>query len=152
MKSVLAGISLVALISTSAVSQEMSAKAQEVMDSYRLKLCKNATELLGEKLPKGYVPTFDYDESVYRKVRLAKDGITAELIYSSGMTCDGKHLGTCGSGGCSGHIIFNGHDYKTFGGPLFYCRFFRGRDRYENIAICGGMLHAVASRISKRAI
>ena len=119
MKTVLAGMGLVAILSTSASSQEMSAKAKEVMDTYRVQLCEQSTEDLRDEWPEGYVPTFDYDETVYRKVRLARDGATAELIYSSGMTCDGKRLGTCGSGGCSGHIVFNAHDYETFGGPLF---------------------------------
>ena len=119
MRTVLSVIGAAFVFATSAASQEMSDKAQEVLDAYRVQLCEQSTEDLRDEWPEGYVPTFDYDETVYRKVRLARDGAAVELIYSSGMTCDGKRLGTCGSGGCSGHIIFNGHDYETFGGPLF---------------------------------
>jgi hypothetical protein len=89
------------------------------MYTYRIEFCEKSTEHRRDEWPAGHVPPFDFDETVYRKVRLARDGATAELIYSNGMTCDGRPLYTCGSGGCSGHIIFNGHDYETFGGPLF---------------------------------
>ena len=95
-------------------------------------------EDLRDEWPEGYVPTFDYDETVYRKVQLARDGATAEFIYSSGMTCDGKRLGTCGSGGCSGHIIFNGHDYEIFGGPLFLLHPEAGVNGGVKFGHCGG--------------
>lgn len=44
MKTVLAGLGLVAMLSTSAASQEMSVEAQDVMNAHRVKLCDKYTD------------------------------------------------------------------------------------------------------------
>lgn len=54
MRTVLAVIGAAFVFATSAESQEMSDKAQEVMDAYRVQLCEQSTEDLRDEWPEGY--------------------------------------------------------------------------------------------------
>lgn len=97
----------------------VSDAAQAVLDQYRLEYCEEAKEVRGQSILEGTSPIFRLETGGYRKVALTSHGSTAEIIYTGNMTCDGGHIGTCGSGGCLAHIIFDDMDYPIRGSEPF---------------------------------
>lgn len=106
------------LTASAAVAQDMSSKAREVLEYYRTS-CEQPIYDLQNETDEAHFPTFAYGEQAYRQVFLNVEGIAAELLYTGDMTCDGRSLGYCGSGGCSGHIIFKDYDYAIMGSRPF---------------------------------
>ena len=97
----------------------VSDAAQDVLDRYRLEYCEEAKEVRGQPILEGTSPIFRLESGGYRNVALTLHGSTAEIIYTGNMTCDGGHIGTCGSGGCLAHIIFDDMDYPIRGSEPF---------------------------------
>ena len=97
----------------------VSDAAQAVLDRYRLEYCEEAKEVRGQPILEGTSPIFLLETGGYRMVALTLHGSTAEIIYTGNMTCAGGHIGTCGSGGCLAHIIFDDMDYPIRGSGPF---------------------------------
>ena len=97
----------------------VSDAAQAVLGRYRLEFCEEAKEVRGQPVSERVTPLFQLEDRGYRPVVLTSQGRTAEIIYTGRMTCDGGHIGTCGSAGCIGHIIVEEANYPIRGGEPF---------------------------------
>ena len=94
---------------------DISFTASEVLEDYRSFGCEESNDV------RGYIPNTDFDpvfmmgENSYRKVQLTEEGVEADLIQTRHMMCGHLNLDTCGSGGCSSHIVFDGLVYNMTG-------------------------------------
>ena len=103
----------------SSADGDVSDAAQAVLDRYRLEFCEEAKEVRGQPVSEGVTPLFQLEDRGHRQVVLTGQGRTAEIIYTGRMTCDGGHIGTCGSAGCISHIIVGEANYAIHGGEPF---------------------------------